>query len=741
MNMQKILLFTATLFLSGIVAFGQCANSGSTFGFATAPSIPGTTTQITTCNFYGEAATVDGFLSSLMYTLNIADGGFVTVFDATLTAVGSGSVPYTFMPPADGTYYLQWNGAGCTDDFNCHTTSVSCIGFAAACTNPVLAGATTATVVTACDGAPFTVSLAGAAAGSGLTYQWQSSMNGTTWTDILGATGSTASVSQTMMMYYRCIVTCSAGSTANSTALMVDMGQCVTMTNGSAIACSGNFFDSGGPTGNYQNFENYTFTITPSTPGSLLQVNFTAFNIENFWEVMSVYNGNSTASPLMGQFDTNPGSITSGAADGSLTFVFTSDGSVSYSGWAATLSCIVPPANDLPCNAILLPVDGTVGTYNNGGASVDASEILIAPATTGYNETDGWGESTLSFTTWFKFVAPASGNITLDCSGNSFDGQIALYSATACGDYNTYTFVAGNDDAIDLTSPAPKFTTCGLTPGATYYLMYDSQSTLSSGEFKIALSPLAVTAGTTTNVLDVCSGEEVNLFDGISGNDTGGVWYEMTPTVNLDGSDFSSAGLAYTTFDFEYIVTVGCAADTSSAQVHIFGPSLAGGNGTLEVCRNENFNLLDGLNGTVDLGGTWYNPSNAAIVGNMYTSSNIPGQYNFDYIANNGVCPNDTANVLVNVLNCVAGIDENVLVEMTVYPNPTAGVLFINNEASAEMYSYMVTDLNGRTVVRELNGVAGSKVTEVNLRNLNPGMYLVRVYNAASERTFRVIMN
>ena len=112
--MQKILLFTATLFLSGIVAFGQCANSGSTFGFATAPSIPGTTTQITTCNFYGEAATVDGFLSSMMYTLEIADGGFVTVFDATLTAVGSGSVPYTFMPPADGTYYLQWNGAGCS---------------------------------------------------------------------------------------------------------------------------------------------------------------------------------------------------------------------------------------------------------------------------------------------------------------------------------------------------------------------------------------------------------------------------------------------------------------------------------------------------------------------------------------------------------------------------------------------------------------------------------------------------
>jgi hypothetical protein len=216
----------------------------------------------------------------------------------------------------------------------------------------------------------------------------------------------------------------------------------------------------------------------------------------------------------------------------------------------------------------------------------------------------------------------------------------------------------------------------------------------------------------------------------------------MVPTVNLQDSLFNSTGLAYTVFDFEYIVTVGCAADTSTASVHIYGPSLAGNNGTLEVCRNEEFNLLDGLSGTVDLGGTWYNPSNIAITGNLYTSSNIPGQYNFDYIANNGVCPNDTANVLVNVLNCDAnGIDENVLVDMTVYPNPTTGVLFINNEASTEMYNYMVTDLNGRTVVRELNAVAGAKVTEVNLSNLNTGMYLVRVYNTTGERTFRVIMH
>jgi trimeric autotransporter adhesin len=57
-----------------------------------------------------------------------------------------------------------------------------------------------------------------------LTYQWQSSPNGTTgWTDMPGATTSFYSTSQAVSTYYRCVVTCSStsGGSATSNSVLV----------------------------------------------------------------------------------------------------------------------------------------------------------------------------------------------------------------------------------------------------------------------------------------------------------------------------------------------------------------------------------------------------------------------------------------------------------------------------------------------------------------------------------------
>ena len=59
--------------------------------------------------------------------------------------------------------------------------------------------------------------------------------------------------------------------------------------------------------------------------------------------------------------------------------------------------------------------------------------------------------------------------------------------------------------------------------------------------------------------------------------------------------------------------------------------------------------MFDGLNGNVDLGGTWYDPSNDPLPNSQPTASNIPGSYNYDYVTSNGVCPADTALVEVIV--------------------------------------------------------------------------------------------
>jgi hypothetical protein len=738
-HMKKLLpaILLAFTFSGSLVA--QCTFNNAQFGSGAAPGVQGQTTVVSTCNYLYEFSPVSGFFTSTVYTVDINVPGYVTILDAGLNVVAFGSTPFQFTPPADGLYNIQWNGPGCAEDFSCYTTSVTNFGPAAPCTNPVLAGTTQSSVLTACPGQPFTLSLSGASSGSGITYQWQSSTDGVTFTNISGATGTTYIANQSALTYYRCEVICSGGVAANSTSLMVDMGACVIMGNGVQTACNGTFYDSGGGAANYMNAENYTLTITPSTPGTLLQVDFNSFQLETCCDNLTIYNGNSIAAPLMGSFTTNPGSITSSAIDGSLTFVFYSDFSVVYSGWEASLTCITPPTNDLVCDAITLAVDGSVNNYNNGGAGLEPGESAIAPPATGANTTDGWDNSTMTFTTWFKFTAPTSGNVTINCSDIEFDGQVAVYEVGTCSDFNTFNLVAANDDAMDNSSTAPKFTVCGLTPGTTYYLVHDSRSTFSTGAFSLQISPLTVEAGTFDAVLDVCSGDSVDLFNGIAGNDLGGTWYEQVPTVGLNGSVFNSTGIAYQVFEFDYVVVDGCASDTNYAQVHIFGPSLAGEDGTLEICRNTAFNLLEGLAGTVDLGGTWYDPSNQPIAGNTVSGLNIPGQYNYDYITSNGVCPNDTANVLVTIVDCPLGIGENGLSNLSIYPNPTNGLIYLSNLGGQLQVDFDIIDAQGRVIPCGINTVDADAKVAIDLTIHEAGIYGIRFQNQTGTHVYRFV--
>ena len=132
------------------------------------------------------------------------------------------------------------------------------------------------------------------------------------------------------------------------------------MTNATETTCVGNFYDSGGPNGNYGNNQNLTMTFLPSSPGGKIKASFISFDTENTYDKLHIYDGTSTAaaqfpgSPFSGT--TSPGVITATNNQGALTFRFTSDGSVNRPGWHAELSCVLPtepPAcatNPFPAN-------------------------------------------------------------------------------------------------------------------------------------------------------------------------------------------------------------------------------------------------------------------------------------------------------------------------------------------------------------------------------------------------------
>lgn len=114
--------------------------------------------------------------------------------------------------------------------------------------------------------------------------------------------------------------------------------QTYNMAAGTVNTCTGNFYDPGGSAANYGNNLNITQTFC-SNAGNCLSVNFTAFRTQGGNDILTIYDGPTTASPLIGTFSgtTSPGTVTS--STGCLTFHFVSNASTTRSGWAATISC------------------------------------------------------------------------------------------------------------------------------------------------------------------------------------------------------------------------------------------------------------------------------------------------------------------------------------------------------------------------------------------------------------------
>lgn len=132
------------------------------------------------------------------------------------------------------------------------------------------------------------------------------------------------------------------------------------------------------------------------------------------------------------------------------------------------------PANDLPCNAILL----TLGTQVAGDNSCSGGSGEPAPGAC-------WTNGNVN-TVWYRVVCPASGQLRIRTNpGVLTNTQINVYSG-ACG---SLTAVAGgcNDNAAACGASGTngsEVILTGLTPGNTYWIAVDGYGSL-TGSFSI----------------------------------------------------------------------------------------------------------------------------------------------------------------------------------------------------------------------------------------------------------------
>jgi len=198
---------------------------------------------------YAQAAAVTG---------NHTETGTITI-PATaltgLTAMRVVNVETTVSPGACGTY--SW---GETEDYLINILQ------ATVCSGSPNPGNTTGPA-SVCPNVNFNVGMQNTTSGIGISYQWESSPDGITWSNITGATNSIATVSQMVDMYYRCLVTCSYSG------LSTYSNQIVVATNGFFTCyCTPNssYGTSGGAYGGISNVAfdaiNNASTNVPAAP-------------------------------------------------------------------------------------------------------------------------------------------------------------------------------------------------------------------------------------------------------------------------------------------------------------------------------------------------------------------------------------------------------------------------------------------------------------------------------------------
>ena len=136
----------------------------------------------------------------------------------TQIASGYNLFSQTVTPLATTTYSLQYTNTltGCSNGASPATAVITVLG-----TTAPSGVSTSSSVPTVCNPESFTLSTNYSGSLSGLTLNWQSSLNGTSWTNISGATSLTLTTTHATQTYYRLQFISCGGTPSYSSSVMV----------------------------------------------------------------------------------------------------------------------------------------------------------------------------------------------------------------------------------------------------------------------------------------------------------------------------------------------------------------------------------------------------------------------------------------------------------------------------------------------------------------------------------------
>jgi hypothetical protein len=504
--------------------------------------------------------------------------------------------------------------------------------------------------------APSTLTSSGVSGGSGTyTYQWQSSPDNSTWTNITGATSSSYSPGAlTATTYYRLVVT-SNGVSANSasatvtvyTALQVGSISPSTQTisyntTPSALTVGGISGGSGSYTYQWQSSpDNSTWTnISAATSATYAPGALTA---TTYYQVIVTSNGASVTSSNSAVVNVCPALLGGSISPSTQTINYGTAGSaLTLSGVSGGCSGYTYQWQSSPNDATWTNITGQTGT-----SFTPASQT----ATTYYQVVITSGSSTANSSAATISVYPQlqSGSITSPSQSINYNTTPSPLTASgASGGSGTYTYQWQSSTNNSTWTNISGATSSTYSPGAlttsTYYQLVVTSNGVSAttGSVEITVYP-ALQAGTISPASQSIPSNTTPSSLSLTGVSGGNGSYSYVWQASTDDVNWSNAGSTTTSFspgtltaNTYYRVAVtsngqtlysGIASVTSSLSAGVIsGPGSPIGYGTSPgtlgssqpagggTCTNYSYQWQYSLNGS-----TWYNLPNAT--GASYSST------------------------------------------------------------------------------------------------------------------------
>lgn len=485
-----------------------------------------------------------------------------------------------------------------------------------------------ATVTNSTGCMPYTSDLTLNISGPAMEYQWQSSPDSATWSDVAGATAATYTASVTATVWYRCNLSTNNSAYSQATpGTKLNFEGTVPAITGATEVCAGSgiVLSNSLSGGTWSSSATGTATVDESTgfvtgvSAGIVTISYhvgVSCNATHELTVnvapgtisgtLAVCIGNTTSlssSPSGGTWNSgNTARATVDAGTGLVTGVSAGTADVTYTLAGGCRRKVTVTVNATPASitgTLSLCTGSTTalssatsgGTWSSdaiGVATVDAGSGIVTGVSTG-TATISYTNGTCARSTVVTVNAAAGTNsgISLICTG-----QAATLSNTTPG--GTWS----SSDPATATVHASTGLVTGISSGLANITYTNSPGCFSVTEVTVNAAIPAI-----TGVLTVCPGLTTDLDNAISG----GTWTSSNISrATIDGTTGVVTGISGGTVTISYISSAAC----YTSSILSVNTSPASITGTASVCEGLNTTLICSPSG-----GTWSSSGIEAMVG------------------------------------------------------------------------------------------------------------------------------